>query len=695
MLGRVRWWAIAKIVLGLALGVGAAEAAFWARDGGAFAHLNFYEPDPTLGVKLRPHASMRLGLAGNPTSRIRTNGRGLRGAEWPAPPGRDEILIVGDSQVFGLGVNDDQTFSAVLARQTGRPVLNAGVPTYGPAEYTQLVETIVKEREPKVVVYVLNVANDLFELERPNTERHAVWDGWAVRKESAPSAITPFPFRRALMSESHLVYALRRLFYTPRAGDDVQFASEGTWTDLARAAKETHLPASAPTSKEHKERLVERQQVGKELRALAAEMEAHFFHEALTIAPFKETAKAFAGGDPTDILVNRFAEAARPVNKTAAQLLVAALQQDRNEAALRTLAQRTNDKTLAAMLDRRRTLRETLRALSGSLPDEEPEAAALDRTILRTKALCDRHGARLLVVALPLDVQVSPVEWAKYGSDPIDLSATRVLLEDVVRRAELAGVSGLDATDALAAAEPGAFLHGDLHMSPQGHAALARAIADTLARPPPRLDALPAGRTLVPTRAEWVAANEIEAKGAAAAHCEAKLVREWLRVQCTSDGETRASPQGVRLLKGGHGDAILHTARGFQTTLIAPLLEGDELRAWLTWQRHGRELVATWPSGGATVVTIGAEDPTHTGAGAQPQSLEAKIDAYGEYVDPRCHGDDATDCRLDSGLNAPACTANEVLFGVLRRCAHRCSETDTCKSGRCTPWNAAFACVEP
>ena len=87
----------------------------------------------------------------------------------------------------------------------------------------------------------------------------------------------------------------------------------------------------------------------------------------------------------------------------------------------------------------------------------------------RVKAACDARGARLLVVALPLDLQVSPVEWAKYGEGiPFDMAETRVLIDDLVASAEGVGALGLDATPALAAAEPGAFLDGDIHLTPKG-----------------------------------------------------------------------------------------------------------------------------------------------------------------------------------------------------------------------------------
>src|SRR5262245_49846286 len=94
-----------KLLFGLGLGLVLAELAFAARDDHAFPHVNFYEPDATFGTRLAPHARMRIAFGGNPATEIHTNARGFRGADWPNPGERD-VLVVGDSQVFGLGVND-------------------------------------------------------------------------------------------------------------------------------------------------------------------------------------------------------------------------------------------------------------------------------------------------------------------------------------------------------------------------------------------------------------------------------------------------------------------------------------------------------------------------------------------------------------------------------------------------------------
>src|SRR5690606_6518731 len=71
----------AQLIVGLSFGLALAEAAFWLRDDGAFPHVNFYEPDPELGARLRPGASMRFRLGDNPTSTIHVNAQGFRGAD--------------------------------------------------------------------------------------------------------------------------------------------------------------------------------------------------------------------------------------------------------------------------------------------------------------------------------------------------------------------------------------------------------------------------------------------------------------------------------------------------------------------------------------------------------------------------------------------------------------------------------------
>lgn len=185
------------VLVGLAsvLGSVVAEAVVRVQSEGAFPHANFCVEDSALGVRLEPEATLRFKLGDNPATDIRINAAGYRGPDWPMPT-RDEVLVVGDSQVFGLGVEGDETVAAQLAERTGRTVLSGGVPTYGPAEYAAIAVEVARSRPVSQVILALNLSNDLFELDRPNRERHAVWDGWAVRMETAPASVVSFPGRQ-------------------------------------------------------------------------------------------------------------------------------------------------------------------------------------------------------------------------------------------------------------------------------------------------------------------------------------------------------------------------------------------------------------------------------------------------------------------------------------------------------------------
>ncbi|APR77778.1 Hypothetical protein A7982_03125 [Minicystis rosea] len=114
-------------------GLGLAELGFRVRDGGAFPLVNVYERDPKRGVRLEPGTETVIGSRGVTPTRVRINGDGYRGPEWPKPS-RDEVIVIGDSLSFGLGVDEDQSLAARLHAvfPSGTRVLDASVPTYGP-----------------------------------------------------------------------------------------------------------------------------------------------------------------------------------------------------------------------------------------------------------------------------------------------------------------------------------------------------------------------------------------------------------------------------------------------------------------------------------------------------------------------------------------------------------------------------------
>ena len=558
---RPRWRRVlvisGQLLLGLGLGAAIAEYAFDRRDDGAFPHVNFYLPDPELGVRLEPGASMRFQLRQNPVSAIHVNPLGYRGSDWPAPAPTD-ILVVGDSQVFGLGVDDDATFSARLASSSGRAVLNAGVPTYGPREYLATAKEVLATRKVASVVLVLNFVNDPFELDRPNTERHAVWDGWAVRSETAPASVLDFPGRRWLFSRSHAVYALRRWLHergsasAPEAVDvgagiDFGTPSEGGLHDLVLASKSAHLDTLQREAKATELLAQTKQRADTVTSDIASKRDDldGLVSQASKFS-FSYMDSEIARSRPGDIVSDDSSEAGRDVVVTAAMIREAARTREKLLTGLLKAEEKLADQprpaheliasqeTLAAEQKR---LREEI--ASGVPPISRPPSQ-FRGYLEQFKALCDQHGAELVVVALPIDVQVDPREWAKYGvTDAPDMRESLVLLDDLLADAHDLGLRGLDATPSLRAAEPDAFLDHDIHMTAKGHAALADALAATLLAPPPQPVAgprpgLPVGRSFVPTAAEWVNAPALVPTGDIETGCTLQTQREWVRFLCPS-----------------------------------------------------------------------------------------------------------------------------------------------------------------
>ncbi len=93
----------------------------------------YFASDPVLPQVLRPGFRHRLAdrrSAPRPV-RISLDASGYRNADRT---GDAPVVFVGDSLVFGFGVDDEQTFTAQMGRSLGVSVANLGIPNAGPAE---------------------------------------------------------------------------------------------------------------------------------------------------------------------------------------------------------------------------------------------------------------------------------------------------------------------------------------------------------------------------------------------------------------------------------------------------------------------------------------------------------------------------------------------------------------------------------
>lgn len=116
--------------------------------------------DPSKGWFHRPEFETELPLGGPDRGLVRTNSLGLRGPEVSLRKahGARRLLAVGDSYVFGHGVNDDHTLTAQLSGllngRGGEPweVLNLGVNSYSTDQQLVLLEELAPRLDPDLVV---------------------------------------------------------------------------------------------------------------------------------------------------------------------------------------------------------------------------------------------------------------------------------------------------------------------------------------------------------------------------------------------------------------------------------------------------------------------------------------------------------------------------------------------------------------
>jgi len=102
---------------------------------------------------------------------VAQNEQGFRGPAYgPARSRAPRLVVLGDSFVWGFGVEEDEVLAAVLARSTGAEVVNAGVSGYGPDQCFLSWKQHGAAWAPDEVVLFVTLANDLDDI--ASTERY-------------------------------------------------------------------------------------------------------------------------------------------------------------------------------------------------------------------------------------------------------------------------------------------------------------------------------------------------------------------------------------------------------------------------------------------------------------------------------------------------------------------------------------------
>ncbi|MEX2207632.1 MAG: SGNH/GDSL hydrolase family protein [Myxococcota bacterium] len=142
---------VALVLVGFELGL----RAFW---GGFYlkGDRTYVEPNATRGWSNKPSTTAVYGEAEFHFD-VNHDAHGFRGPEIAKEkaPGKLRVLVLGDSFTYGIGVADDETFSARLEALDPRyEVLNTGVNGYGTAQELLLLRDQGLALRPDVVVVV-------------------------------------------------------------------------------------------------------------------------------------------------------------------------------------------------------------------------------------------------------------------------------------------------------------------------------------------------------------------------------------------------------------------------------------------------------------------------------------------------------------------------------------------------------------
>lgn len=166
---RIALIAAASALLVLAL---EATARIWA---GATGRERGLALDPLLGWRPLPDVEKRGALWGEHLP-ARTNSLGWRDEErvLDRRPGARRALLLGDSFVFGVGVDDGLRVSEALERDVpGLEAWNLGVTAYGPDQELLLLESVAADYAPDVVVWFACLSNDVEDVRHERRYGHA------------------------------------------------------------------------------------------------------------------------------------------------------------------------------------------------------------------------------------------------------------------------------------------------------------------------------------------------------------------------------------------------------------------------------------------------------------------------------------------------------------------------------------------
>lgn len=189
-------------------------------------------------VELLPgyRGRLRVGSSGRDTA-VAINALGMRGpAVADRRPGERRVLCLGDSMVFGYGVESEATFAAqlqdLLAARLPGPVTvgNAGVPGYGTRASARQLARMLPRFQPDLILFAIYLGNDFMDDRKTDfsVEAGLMFEGaWARLFRRSLRAKIALRSRLCMFVETTLIAQRSRFALQPLPTPDEVAAFDG------------------------------------------------------------------------------------------------------------------------------------------------------------------------------------------------------------------------------------------------------------------------------------------------------------------------------------------------------------------------------------------------------------------------------------------------------------------------------------
>jgi hypothetical protein len=211
--------AAALVLLSSLLTLVSAEAALRAFYPQIFEHDAMFRRDAVLGWGWIPNK--RTTYIGSSRHVIQTNAEGFRDQPFtPKTAGERRVIVLGDSFVSNVAVEEERVFTRLLERSLGETrVFNLGVNGYGPVQEYLLLTQLLERYAPDLVVVVIYLRNDFTDnlghrwVENLPSPAVRLSDDRRSVELFLPEAGAHAPEDRPLIKRLHLAYLVKHAAY--------------------------------------------------------------------------------------------------------------------------------------------------------------------------------------------------------------------------------------------------------------------------------------------------------------------------------------------------------------------------------------------------------------------------------------------------------------------------------------------------